>query len=84
MMADAEILKIELNPHVFCMLRHFLESIRRAANMATKENAAVTWDFITLHISYLDEALSLDRRALSIQARGIPIPCQDIPSIPAH
>lgn len=79
MVVDAELLKLESQPEVFCMFRHFLETIRHASRMATKQNAAVAWDFIDLHISYLSEALALDKKALPIQARGIPILCQDLP-----
>lgn len=79
-----------------CMVRHFLESIRRAATLAPRharrsarqglspdDALGISWAFIDLHIAFLTQAHELDRRAAPLQRQGIPIICDDVPPIPA-
>jgi len=92
-LTDLYLKKLEGTPQVFCMTRHFLESILRASNYGSlmqeqaeqigETTAWLSWNFINLHLSYLDRALALDLKALPVQAEGIAILCQDLPKISA-
>lgn len=77
-----------------CLVRHFLESIRRSANYAPThlENAMARElkspeklinFFIKLHILGMNNAEKIDQLAFELQAEGLPIICQDVPNIPA-
>jgi hypothetical protein len=80
-------------PSFHCMVRHLLESIVRAANLAPihvadaaalglDSPAAISRDFIALQITSLALATGIDEDAAPIQAQGVPIICQDVPPIP--
>lgn len=88
-----EIDRLAAEPHYWCMLRHLLESLRRIAAFAPHHEAEARaaglpsplWIHRLLfrgHIAVLGAALRLDRRALPLQQRGIPILCRDLPPIP--
>lgn len=86
--------ELEHEPRFNCMVRHFLESIRRMAGlapqyqlMAKSKLGAKTAKFISKnvingHIKGLDEAAHIDLLAAPLQAQNLPIVCQDIPHIP--
>ena len=82
------------SPAYNCMTRHLLESVRRVAWAAPRHQTRSREEgapsprglselLLRLNLSVLDEASELDRRAAPLQARGIPILCADVPSIPA-
>jgi hypothetical protein len=90
--AEANIEWLKVSPAYHCMLRHMLESIRRAARLAPsyiseteklgmKSSSKLSWDFIRLHFLGIRKAIAADDAAAPIQALGIPILCQDIPPI---
>jgi hypothetical protein len=81
------------NPHYYCLTRHFIESIARAAYLvpARQEQARslglpdpypILKDYMQQHLVGFPIMFALDQKALSLQAKGIPIYCQDIPPIP--
>lgn len=86
----------ELNkePRFNCMVRHFLESVRRIAGlapqyqlMAKSKLSAYGTKFVSKkilkgHIKSLDEAAHIDLLSAPVQAQNIPIVCQDVPHIP--
>ena len=76
-----------------CMVRHFLESIRRAANYAPqhiskaqdlglKSPESLIKRFISLHLVGMKNAEKIDSLAFEFQSQGLPIVCQDLPYIP--
>ncbi|HEX2094139.1 MAG TPA: hypothetical protein VHG28_17175 [Longimicrobiaceae bacterium] len=76
-----------------CMLRHLLESMLRIAVLAPRHAAraealgmrppvGLSRLLLRLHLLVLADAAKLDAQAAPIQARGIPILCQDVPPIP--
>lgn len=81
-------------PSYHCLMRHFLDSIVRAANLAplhiaqaqklgeTRSPANLSWEFIKMELFGLSQMESIDELAAPIQAQGIPILCQDVPVIP--
>lgn len=81
-------------PSYHCLMRHFLDSIVRAANLAplhvaqaqklgeTRSPADLSWEFIKMQLFGLSQMESIDELAAPIQAQGIPILCQDVPVIP--
>jgi hypothetical protein len=83
-------------PSYHCLLRHFLESIVRAANLAPihvteaeslglpVSSMGLSWAFIELQLAGLQEMENLDELAAPIQATGVPLLCQDVPVIPAN
>jgi hypothetical protein len=84
---------IHQTPGYHCLLRHFLDSILRTANLAPIqmaqgrkanlffEPAHLSWQFIDLQLFGLGEIEKIDELAAPIQAQGIPILCQDVPQI---
>lgn len=81
------------SPCYGCMVRHLLESAVRIALLAPRHAAdaerlglrspvALSWRLVWLHLAGLGQAAALDRQAVPLQARGIPIVCQDVPPIP--
>lgn len=92
--SNASIKELEKEPRFNCMVRHFLESIRRIAGlapqyqmMAESKLVAASAKFISKrilvgHLKALDEAAHIDLLAAPIQAQNIPIVCQDVPHIP--
>ncbi|MCB0419860.1 MAG: hypothetical protein KDD61_02640 [Bdellovibrionales bacterium] len=78
----------ELNhtPMYNCMTRHLLESIRRIAFYAQTYpvSSKITWlseDLIRGHVMALDSTAQLDLMAHSLQEKGIPIVCNDVPHV---
>jgi hypothetical protein len=88
------IAELELVPTYHCMYRHILESIRRAALRADdqltradaqglKSNAErLIGILVGSHIAILPIAFFIDELAAPVNARGIPLVCQDVPPIP--
>lgn len=86
--------ELEKEPRFNCMVRHFLESIRRVAGLAPQYQmmtesklSAGTAKFLSKkilsgHLKSLDEAGHIDLLAAPIQVMNIPIVCQDVPHIP--
>lgn len=83
------------DPRFGCMTRHLLESVRRAAGLAPRHEAAaraagfrfrsparISRSFVVLQIEALPLGVALDREAAPLQARGIPILCADLPPVP--
>lgn len=75
-----------------CLTRHFVESIARSimnhelhrdkARLTSLEDPKPLLDkFLKIQIFGLKWASSLDRRAYPIQAKGVPLFCQDVPPI---
>jgi hypothetical protein len=92
---EEELAALAPTPEYHCMVRHILESILRAANLAPlhvreaellgmDSPAAISRDFIAAQIATIPAAAGIDEDAAPIQARGIPIVCQDVPPIPPH
>lgn len=89
-----ELKRLEATPAYHCMLRHLLESALRISNQAPRyaeeararglaeSPSELSRTLLDLHLTMLGEAARLDRRAAPLQARGIPILCQDVPPIP--
>ncbi|MBI5203189.1 MAG: hypothetical protein HY925_16480 [Elusimicrobia bacterium] len=80
-------------PDYFCMTRHILESVRRAARLAPLHDTAsrakglespygVSRQFIKTQLLSLSQAWTLDEWAVPVQAKGVPILCRDVPPIP--
>lgn len=93
--ADAMLRAADGVPDHLCMTRHMLESVRRAAGLATRHEAAawaagfrlrsparLSRAFVRMQVEALPLAADLDRDAAPLQARGIPILCRDLPPIP--
>ena len=91
--ADKALGELSEIPAYFCMTRHLVESIARAAKLAPihMERAqklglsspeSISRTYIQLQLIALEMALTLDGRAAQYQSRGIPIICQDVPPIP--
>lgn len=89
---EEELAELAAQPAYDCLLRHFLESLLRGANLAPIHVAraeelgldspnAISRDLILLQIAGLPVATKLDADAAPIQAAGIPILCQDVPPI---
>jgi hypothetical protein len=80
-------------PMYHCMVRHLLESVARTAALAPlHEEAAARAGLpstvplsellIRLHLAVLGDAGQLDRAAVPLQVRGVPILCRDVPPVP--
>lgn len=92
--ADTYIVTLEKEPRFNCMVRHFIESLRRVAGLAPQyqkmtDSTVASWGlrFISQktlkgHLEFLDEAARIDKLAVPTQIKGIPILCQDVPAIP--
>ena len=83
---------LEQQPHVYCMLRHIIESLRRIAFLipiheAKCENLKIkpptSWSafLIRTHRWTLNQSVKLDEAIAPIQQSGIPILFQDLPHI---
>ena len=88
-----ELAALHTVPMFHCLLRHLLESagrvVRLAPGHATRaaeqdlpSPAGLSRLMLRLHLLALGTAARLDARAAPLQARGIPILCQDVPPIP--
>ena len=94
--ADAVLAELKLVPTYHCMYRHILESIRLAAANADDQltraravglgsEAERVIDMLLIsQVGVLPLALYIDKLSAPINARGIPIICQDVPPIPAE
>lgn len=91
---DEYLTLLENEKGAHCLVRHFLESIRRSANYAPSHileakhlnissPKKLIKRFIKLHLFAFKNAESIDRLAFPLQAQGLPIICQDVPVIPA-
>ena len=85
--------KLQNTPHRHCMVRHVLESVARMGllypsheQLARVRNMpsplGLEEDMLRAHFAGLGMAASLDRDAAPLQARGVPILCNDLPVIP--
>ncbi len=90
---DAALHGLEEPRAYHCMVRHMLESLRRIANLAPVHEAnahergltspvPISEDLVELHLLSIEPAARLDEQASALQSEGIPILCQDVPSIP--
>ncbi|HEX6070192.1 MAG TPA: hypothetical protein VFZ18_10210 [Longimicrobiaceae bacterium] len=91
---EQELDRLSGDPAYWCMRRHMLESARRLCHAEPRHVAAAhaaglpspAWMhrlLLRLHLAGLPAAARLDAKAYPLQARGIPILCRDLPSIPA-
>ena len=92
---DVVLAELTLVPTYHCMYRHILESIRRAASKAENqlerarakglgaEAERVIDLLVTSQLAVLPLAMKIDDWSAPINARGIPIVCQDVPPIHA-
>ncbi len=91
---DEYLTLLENEKGAHCLVRHFLESIRRSANYAPihireTQNLNIASPkklikrFIKLHLFAFKNAEAIDHLAYPLQAEGLPIICQDVPVIPA-
>lgn len=89
---EQEIERLSIEPRSLCLSRHVLESALRISNhapiyidMAGMEGLPspekLLWRMIESHFWRMDEIMEIDRRAAALQARGIPIVCNDVPPI---
>lgn len=89
-----EIILIALNkqPHLYCMLRHLIESLGRIAylipqqeklcnSLKLKSPNAYSYFLLKLHLLALKEAQNFDEAIAPIQNVGIPFLYQDLPHI---
>lgn len=92
-LSNLQLDELEQSPNGYCLIRHFIESIRRSAALAPKQidladikglqsPIPIIKQFIYLHLIGLGWGKSIDEMAKEIQNEGIPIICQDIPYIP--
>lgn len=89
---ENEIQRLEMNSSYDCLLRHLLESLRRTGDLAPrylertpkqhkkKLNKLLT-KYLKLQIFGISQAIFIDKKARSIQAKGIPILCNDVPHV---
>jgi hypothetical protein len=90
---EAELADLQATPSYHCLTRHLLESILRSARLEPvyermsrdrglpKPNFIST-TFIRAQIHQLKKAAEIDDQAAPLQAKGIPIICNDVPPIP--
>ena len=78
-------------PEYNCMVRHLLESTQRIAKVGTTHQNLMKqdqraneliWKMIQAHVLGLAPAYALDKTAEPLQRDGIPIICNDVPTIP--
>lgn len=92
-LSDQYVQQIEAQPRFNCLVRHMLESIRRAAILAPRYEVMarikgvrsprfLSKVLLKSHLNLLEESGRIDRLAAPLQASGIMIICQDVPAIP--
>jgi hypothetical protein len=54
----------------------------RALDFGLRSPLTLSQDLLTAHIKWLGEAIEIDREAAALHQRGIPIVCNDVPTIP--
>lgn len=80
-------------PNYHCLVRHFIESIRRGADLAEKYHQKalseeirsprkLSRSFLKFHLTGMNWGMKIDRLAAPVQKQGIPIVCTDVPHIP--
>ncbi len=91
--ADWLVQRLDQAPRYNCLVKHMLESIHRIATLTPvhARNAQESGMLISpeplsrailkSHILLLDESAKIDALAAPLQAEGLPIVCQDVPSI---
>lgn len=90
--AELWIASISREPRMNCLMRHTLDSIVRVATLAPTHAAMararglpsperLERRLIASHWTLLGQIQSLDRKASSLQATGVPIICNDVPSL---
>lgn len=89
---NKEITKLEKNGAYDCLLRHLLESLVRTADLAPRYLAKAPQQnrrkfnklinkYLRLQIFGIGQAVFIDRKARSLQAKGLPILCNDVPAV---
>jgi hypothetical protein len=89
---ETEIEELDQNLSYDCLLRHLLESLRRSSDLAPRYLLRVDpskkarldktiQKYLKLQIFGISQASFIDRKARSIQAKGIPILCNDVPYV---
>lgn len=90
----AKVITIDLNDHSYnCLTRHFLEAAARSlllsdkhyeqAPSALKADVEKALEKLLGQLSLaLGAASSIDEKAAQVQARGVPVLCQEMPPIP--
>ena len=89
---ELEISKLKFNSYYDCLLRHLLESLRRTADLAPRylkktpvESRArlnkLLRKYLKLQIFGISQAVFIDKKARSLQSKGIPILCNDVPHV---
>lgn len=89
---ENQILNLEENSSYDCLLRHLFESLRRTADLAPKYLARISGSkkvkldrhlksYLKLQIFGISQAIFIDKKARSIQAKGVPILCNDVPHV---
>ncbi len=92
-LCDDHLQRLDSQLHVYCMLRHLLESMRRIAYMipfhheSCKNQNIVfpeqySYYLLKIHLLLLKPSKSLDENVVPIQQKGIPFLFQDFPHIP--
>jgi hypothetical protein len=89
---EQQITKLNENLSYDCLLRHLLESLRRSADLAPKylsktkgkqktKLSKLLNKYLKLQIFGISQAIFIDKKARSIQAKGVPILCNDVPHV---
>lgn len=84
--------ELKIQPHVYCMTRHLIESMRRIAHLIPLHESKAqelsvslpkfySWTLIKAHLSFLSRSRKFDEQASFIQVAGIPFLWQDLPTI---
>lgn len=93
-LTSKDLAELEKEPRFNCLVRHFLESIRRIADLAPRLQAEakaklgfggtlfLSRKMLQGHLDTLEEAARIDVMAAPVQALDVPIICQDVPPIP--
>lgn len=92
---EQEIERLSIEPRFNCLSRHVLESALRISNHAPiyidmarmkglPSPEKLLWTMTRSHFWLMDEVMEIDHLAAPLQARGIPIVCNDLPSIPPY
>lgn len=90
---EKQIILLENNSSYDCLLRHLLESLRRTSDLAPRylkkasSSSRTKLDkylkkYLRLQIFGISQAAFIDKKARSIQKKGVPILCNDVPHVP--
>jgi hypothetical protein len=91
-LCEEELESISKQPHVYCMYRHVLESMRRiahfapihaenTANRGIRTTAFLSHKLLQCHLPALKKGMRLDESVAFIQTNGVPFLYQDLPTI---